>query len=104
MPGERNVTLDLGDDVRLVVAAEQLGPQMVADDKIVASLDRVVKPIERVSGDLLAAMRRVSPKRGTVEIGFGLAIEQGQLLALFGKGKGEATIKVTLEWSSEDGA
>lgn len=103
MAGDRSVTLDLGENMTMVVLAEQQGPQMVADDKIVATLDRVTGPIERVSGEMLEAVKRISPSKATVELGFGLAIEQGQLLALFGKGKGEASIKVTLEWSASAG-
>lgn len=100
MAGERAVSLDLGDGTTLLVVAEQHGPQLVADDKLLASLDRLTEPIERMSTELLGAVKRAAPSKATVELGFGLAIEQGQLLALFGKGKGEASINVTLEWSS----
>jgi hypothetical protein len=99
MAGERTVTLDLGDNTMMVVQAEQQGPQLVADEKIVATLERVTAPIERVSREMLEAVKRVQPSKATVELGFGLAIEQGQLLTLFGKGKGEASIKVTIEWA-----
>jgi hypothetical protein len=45
-------------------------------------------------------------RKAAVELGFGLAVglavEQGQLVTLFAKAKGDATIKVTLEWSKAD--
>jgi hypothetical protein len=103
MAGERAVSLDLGDGVTMVVVAEQHGPQLVADDKLLASLDRLTAPVERISREMLEAVKRAAPTKATVELGFGLAIEQGQLLALFGKGKGEASLSVTLEWSRGDG-
>jgi hypothetical protein len=99
---ERIITVDLDDGLKVAVAAEALGPQLVADDKVVARLSAVTASIERVSREALDAVKRARPTKGQVELGFSLAIEQGQLIALIGKGKGEATIKVTLEWSGAD--
>jgi Trypsin-co-occurring domain 1 len=101
---ERLVGMDLGEGVHLVVAAEQKGPQLVSEKDIVARLAGVTKPIERVSQDLLDTVKRVRPRKATVELSFGIAIEQGQLVALLGKGKGEASITVTFEWSEQAGA
>jgi hypothetical protein len=91
--------MDLGGDGRLVVLAEQKGAELVADKDIVAQLSSVTKPIEKVGGEVLEAVKRAKPTKAIVELGFGLAIEQGQLVALLGKGKAEATIKATFEWS-----
>jgi hypothetical protein len=96
---ERKVVLDLGDGVTMVVLAEQVGPEFVADTKLVATLEGLTEPIERIGRSVLEAAKRAAPTKASVELGFGLAIEQGQLVALFGKGKAEATIKVTLEWA-----
>jgi hypothetical protein len=96
---ERTVTLDLGEGMKMVVVAEQKGPVLVGEDDIEAKLSAVTGPVERVGTELLEAVKRTLPESATVEIGFGLAIEQGQLVALFGKGKAEASINVTLEWS-----
>jgi hypothetical protein len=99
VPGERTVAIELDDDTRLVVVAEQTGPALVADEDVVAKLGKVTNSIEQVSRDVLEAVKRAAPTKATVELGFSLAIEAGQLVALFGKGKGEASIAVTLEWS-----
>jgi Trypsin-co-occurring domain 1 len=99
MAGERTIAVDLDDTTRLVVVAEQTGPALVADEDVVAKLGNVTASIERVSHEVLEAAKRASPTTATVELGFSLAIEAGQLVALFGKGKGEASITVTLEWS-----
>ncbi|MGH3864934.1 MAG: CU044_2847 family protein [Pseudonocardiaceae bacterium] len=104
MAGERSVSLVLEDGTSMVVVAEQIGPSLVADDVIVAKLSSVTSSVERVSRDILDAVKRAAPTKATVELGFGVAIEAGQLVALFGRGKGEATIKVTLEWSRHDQA
>jgi hypothetical protein len=98
----RAVPVDLGDDMTIVVVAEQRGPVLVSDEDIVAKLSAVTRPIERVGRETLEAVKKAKPTKATVELGFGLALEQGQLVALFGKAKGEASITVTLEWSSKD--
>jgi hypothetical protein len=94
------ITADLGDGVRMVVVAETKGPVLVADDKLVTKLDGVTSAIERVGKNVLDAAKKAMPSKASVELGFSLAIEQGQLVALFGKGRGEASIKVTLEWAA----
>lgn len=104
MAQERLVTMDLGNDGKIVVVAEQKGAELVADKDVVAQLSSVTKPIERVGGEILEAVKRVKPTRAIVELGFGLAIEQGQLVALFGRGRAEASIKATFEWSEGDAA
>jgi hypothetical protein len=101
MASERTVTVDLGDGMKLAVVAEQKGPVLVADDEIVARLDAITEPIARVGEEMLAAVRKAMPSKATVELGFGLALEQGALISLLGKGRGEASIKVTLEWAPE---
>jgi hypothetical protein len=97
----RVVTLDLGDGVTLAAFAESSGPELVSDRDIVSTLGAVTGPIERVGRATLEAVRRAGPTKATVELSFGLTIEQGQLLALLGKGKGEATITVVLEWAAD---
>jgi hypothetical protein len=102
---ERIVAVDLGDNMKVLVAAEQKGPELVAEnEELEAKLTSVTGAVERVGHDLLEAVKRAAPTSATVEVGFGLAIEQGQLVALFGKGKAEATITVTFNWARDDGA
>jgi hypothetical protein len=97
---ERLVPVDLGDhEAEMVFIAEQVGNVPVANVHIAAQLPAIMSSIERVSREALVAVRRAGPDKATVELGFGLAIEAGQVIALFGKAHGEASIKVTLEWS-----
>jgi hypothetical protein len=99
----RVVTLDLGDGMTLAVLAESSGPELVSDRDIVATLGAVTGPIERVGRAALEAARRSGPTKASVELSFGLTIEQGQLLALLGKGKADASITVVLEWTPGSG-
>ena len=99
---ERHVVLELDDGSTMVVVAESAGPQLVAEgEKLVSTLAGLTKPIERIARDVLEAAKRASPSKAAVELEFGVAIEQGQLVALLGKGKAEGSIKVTLEWSGD---
>jgi hypothetical protein len=95
------IPVTLGDDITIVVAAEPVGQVLVADTDVVGRLDRVASSIERVSREMLEAAKRAAPSKATVELGFTLALEQGQLVALFGKAKGEASVTVTLEWERD---
>jgi Trypsin-co-occurring domain 1 len=99
MSAERLVSVTLDDGTTMVVVADTIGPSLVSDDDVVGKLGTVTKSIEKVSREVLDALKRVGPERATVELGFSLAVEAGQLVALFGRGKGEASITVTLEWS-----
>jgi hypothetical protein len=101
MAVERLVVVKLDDGGTMVIAAEQVGSALVADTGIVAKLSTITSSIEHVSRDVLDAIRRAGPSKATVELGFGLAVEAGQIVALFGKGRGEASIKVILEWARD---
>ena len=103
MPGERAIKVKLDGDEMMVVVAEPVGETLVSAKDIVAKLGAISSSIERVSCEVLDAVRRAGPSKATVELGFGLAVEAGQVVALFGKGRGEASIRVILEWSREPG-
>jgi NTP-dependent ternary system trypsin peptidase co-occuring protein len=87
---ERIITVDLEDGLQLAVVAQQHGPQLVADKDVTARLSAVTRSIEVVAREALAAARKAAPDKATVELGFGLAVEEGTLVALLGKGRAEA--------------
>lgn len=101
MTDQDTFTVELDDGTRIAVAAEVIGGTLVADTGIFAKLGAVASSVEKVSHEMLEAVRRAGPDKATVELGFGIAVEAGQLVALFGKGKGEASVTVTLEWSRD---
>jgi hypothetical protein len=101
MADDRTLIVDVGDGMVIAVVAEPVGSALVAHEDVVARLGTVAGSVEVVSRHFLEAVKRVGPKRAEVELTFGLAIEAGQLVALFGKAKGEASIKVVLGWAEE---
>jgi Trypsin-co-occurring domain 1 len=102
MPQTRTIGVELEDGAKLAVAVETTGGALVADQDILARVSTIAASVESVSRSMLDAVKRVSPKSATVELNFGLALEAGQLVALFGKAKGEASITVTLEWAGSE--
>jgi hypothetical protein len=96
---EQALTVDLGNDLQMQVTTDDSGPVLVADQKLTGGLRMVTAAIEQTGKDLSAALRAAAPTRASVELGFNISVEAGQLVALLvGKGSGEASIKVTLEW------
>lgn len=100
---QRTIPVQLADDVTMVVVADQVGPSLVADRAVDGRFAQVTASVERVSTDVLDAVRRARPTAATVELAFGLAVEEGRLVALFGKAKADASITVTLEWRGGGG-
>jgi hypothetical protein len=47
------------------------------------------------------ALSKVSPDSATVEFGLDVKVESGKLTGLLVSGSGEASLKVTLEWSGK---
>ena len=99
MTESREIVLDLEGGGKLAVLAEPVGPQLVGESQITAKLGDVTGPIAKVGTEMLQALKSARPEKATVEVGFGLAVQEGHLISLLGKGRGEATIKITLEWS-----
>jgi hypothetical protein len=99
MTGERLLAVDLDGETRLVVVAEQVGATLIADDEVITRLGTVTDSIEQVSRDVLDALKRAAPTTASVEIGSSFAVEEGKLVALPGKAKGEASVTVTPCWS-----
>lgn len=98
---QRIIPVDLGDEGKMFVIAEQVGDVLVAGTDVVAHLPVIMSTVKRVSTETLAAVVEADPDKATVELGFGLAIETGQVFAVLGKAHGDAAIKVILEWSRD---
>lgn len=64
----------------------------------IPSIDGLTDAIEGVSVAVLEGLKRIKPRKATVEFGIEVALESGKLTALLVKGSGNASIKVTLEW------
>jgi hypothetical protein len=99
--GERRlVTVDLGDGNTILAEVEVVDPE--ANISIVDKVPfaEVTKSIDAITQQVLSALRRAKPQKATVEFGLAIGAEAGQLTSLLVKGKGDATLKITLEWES----
>ena len=103
MDTDSRVKLDLGDGTVMYVAAEPIGPALVADDDVVARLGAMTDSIGKLSTAVLDSVKKAGPSKATVEIGFTFGVETGQLIAMFGKAKGDTSLTVTLEWTKSQG-
>jgi hypothetical protein len=90
------VTLPNGTTIR--VEASRFGEQKVAAIDATLKFQPVIDALEGISGALLEGIKKVEPKKATLEFGLEVAVEAGQLTALLVKGSGTSTLKVTLEW------
>jgi hypothetical protein len=64
------------------------------------SFEGVANAIEEISRTITETLKKVEPRKATVEFGVDLALESGNLTALLVKGTGTASLKVTLEWEA----
>jgi hypothetical protein len=64
----------------------------------VPSIEGLSEAIEGLSASILDGLKRIQPRKATVEFGIEVGLEAGKLTALLVKGTGTASINVTLEW------
>ena len=62
------------------------------------SLDTLRDAIEGMGALALAALEKIKPDGVSVEFGIELAVDNGQITALWVKGSGKANLKITLSW------
>jgi Trypsin-co-occurring domain 1 len=97
-PSTTIIPVQVGGDKVIQVEVTGLGGEEDIAAARFPSFDGVTDAIEEVSKAILESMRRVAPRKATVEFGLEVGVEAGQLTALLVKGSGTASIKVTLEW------
>ena len=62
------------------------------------SFKEVSNAIEGIAESVVTPLKKVKPKKASVEFGLEVALESGQLTALLVKGIGTSNLKITLEW------
>jgi hypothetical protein len=67
----------------------------------ILSFGEVSKAIQSIAHEVADVLSTVSPRKASVEFGLEVALESGKLTALWVKGSGTATLKITLEWGQE---
>jgi Trypsin-co-occurring domain 1 len=94
---ETVIPVDVDGRTVLMTAIVRGGEEEVAGRGL-PSFDDVQQDIEHIAKAVTNALRNVSPDKTTVELGFEVALEAGQLTALLVNGSANASLKVTLEW------
>jgi hypothetical protein len=73
--------------------------EVALDLSKILSLDDVSKVIGGLARLVHAGIEETKPRKITAEFSLAVTVESGQLTALWVKGSGNASIKLTLEWS-----
>lgn len=58
----------------------------------------VTHVLEGIAQSVVTTLKKVKPRRATIEFGLEMALESGHLTAFLVKGSGTSNLKVTLEW------
>jgi hypothetical protein len=96
------VPVTLGDGATIRIEAISLGGREKVGVLDARPFKELTDSIESIAAALGESLRRIKPKKASVEFGVEVGIESGNLTALICKGTGKANLKVTLEWSAED--
>lgn len=99
------VAVDMGEGRTILVDARadsDPDPERRVSISQKVPFDGVAESIDAISSRILGALQRAKPDKATVEFGVDVAVESGQLTSMLVKGSGTATIKVTLEWGSQE--
>jgi hypothetical protein len=64
------------------------------------AFETATQAIEQIATLLARTLDRVKPKKATIEFELDFSVESGQLTALFVKGSGSGTLKISLEWET----
>jgi hypothetical protein len=96
-PRTQVIETHLPNGTTLHVEAELLGGEEEVGITF-PDFNEVIHTLEGISESVMAALKRVKPRKASVEFGLAVALESGQLTALLVKGTGTSNLKVTLEW------
>jgi hypothetical protein len=99
------VTVDLGEGRTILIDARtdsEPDPERRVSIGQKVPFDGVAESIDAISSRIVGALQRAKPDKATVEFGLDVGVESGQLTSMLVKGSGTATIKVTLEWGTQE--
>lgn len=96
--------LPSGVPIRVEVAASDAGDGMASVGLRDLDLDKALDAVAEIGSVVVEKLKAAKPTKATVELNLGFSVEAGKLTALWVGGKGEASLKVTLEWSERSGA
>lgn len=64
------------------------------------SFEKVSLQLKEISKKIITSFEEAKPNKVSVELGFELSIESGQLTAILVKGSSKANLKIILEWDN----
>ena len=76
-------------------------PVLGGEEEVGISLpefNEVTHVLEGIAESVVTTLKKVKPRKATIEFGLAMALESGHLTALLVKGSGTSNLKVTLEW------
>jgi len=92
------IPLQLDNDVVVYVESTVLPGEEDVSFSILPFED-FTKVIEGVAISIVNSLKKISPDKTTVELGFQASAKSGKLSSILVQGEGQANIKVSLEWS-----
>jgi hypothetical protein len=92
-------TLPSGTPVRVEVIGSESGDGMTSVGLRDLDLSKALDTVTEIGSVVVDKLKAAKPTKATVELKLGFAVEAGKLTALWVGGKGEASLKVTMEWS-----
>lgn len=94
--------LPSGVPVRVEIAESDADDGMTSVGLRDLDLSNALDAVAEIGSVVVEKLKAAKPTRASVELRLGFAIEAGKLTALWVGGKGEASLKVTLEWFGDD--
>src|SRR5262249_11005772 len=95
--------LPSGVPVRVQLAGPRAGDGMTSVGLRDLDLSHALDTVGEIGSLGVDKLKAARPSKATVELRFGVEVEAGEMTALRGGGKGEASLTVTLEWSGHPG-
>jgi hypothetical protein len=92
------IPIQIDNDQIIFATVAMLGGEEDVSSRIL-SFDSAVSAIESIAKKLQKVIDSVKPQKSTVKFGVKLSVEAGKLSVFLVDGKGEATIKIILQWS-----
>lgn len=97
-----NVKVQLENGAVIRVESVDLGGRKKVGALDVLPFKEVTDAVEGIAGALIDSIKKVQPKKTTVEFGLEVGVESGNLTALLCKGTGKANLKIVLEWEGTE--
>lgn len=92
------VKTTLENGATLYIEATPLGGEQFIGSGPPHAFKEVTDVIEGLSESLVSTLKKVKPRKASVEFGLEIVVESGSFTSLLVKGSGEANLKITLEW------